>query len=143
MADQIFFEDVREGDELPPLEKHPTTTQLVQWAAAVGDFYPLHYDKDFANRAGQATVVIHGPLKHAFMADMLCRWMGPHGRIKRWAASYRGIDGPDGTFIVKGRVAKKSQEGGENRVELEVWGENGQGEKTTPGSATVILPSRG
>lgn len=143
MADQIFFEDVREGDELPALEKRPTTTQLVQWAAAVGDFYPVHYDKDFANRAGLATVILHGPLKHAFMADLISRWMGPRGRIKRWAASYRGTDAPGGTFIVKGRVAKKYREGGENRVELEVWGENGAGEKTTPGSATVILPSRG
>ena len=30
MADQVYWEDVSEGMDLPPLVKHPTTRQLVQ-----------------------------------------------------------------------------------------------------------------
>ncbi len=43
----------------------------------------------------------------------------------------------------RGVVTAKRQEGGENLVELEVWTENPEGQKTTPGTATVALPSRG
>jgi hypothetical protein len=39
-------------------------------------------------------------------------------------------------------VIKKYEEGGEHLVECEIWVENGKGEKTTPGSALVALPTR-
>ena len=47
MSEQIFFDDVEVGAEIGPLEKHPTTQQLVKYAGASGDFYQIHYDKDF------------------------------------------------------------------------------------------------
>ena len=37
----------------------------------------------------------------------------------------------------------KRQDGGEHLVDLEIWTENPQGQRTTPGTATVALPSRG
>jgi hypothetical protein len=39
-------------------------------------------------------------------------------------------------------VTKKYIKNGQHFVDCEIWLENGEGEKTTPGSATVILPSR-
>jgi len=47
-VDQVFYEDVSEGMEIPSLLKHPTTRQLVMWAGGSGDLYEIHYDKDFA-----------------------------------------------------------------------------------------------
>jgi hypothetical protein len=44
---------------------------------------------------------------------------------------------------VKGVVTAKRREGGENLVELDVWTENDEGKKTTPGTAVVALPSKG
>jgi hypothetical protein len=44
--------------------------------------------------------------------------------------------------MCKGKVIKKYIEGGKHLVDCEIWLENAQGEKTTPGSATVMLPSR-
>ena len=48
MAEQIYFEDVEEGSEIPTLRKDPTTQQLVKYAGASGDYYQIHYDKGFA-----------------------------------------------------------------------------------------------
>ncbi len=45
---QFYFEDVEAGSEIPSLEKEPSTQQLVKYAGASGDFYQIHYDKDFA-----------------------------------------------------------------------------------------------
>ena len=62
MPDQVFWDDVSEGMELPPVVKNPTTRQLVQYAGASGDFYEIHYDKDFAQGTGLDMVIIHvGP----------------------------------------------------------------------------------
>ena len=142
MPDQIFFEDVGEGDLLPEATERLTTTQLVQWAAAVGDFYPVHYDKDFAVGTGVSAVLVHGPLKHALLSRMVASWAGPQATVKRISCSFRGQDYPNQDFTVKGRVTGTRSEKGEHLVELEIWSENASGEKTTPGSAVVALPSR-
>ena len=41
-----------------------------------------------------------------------------------------------------GVITKKYQEGGQNFVELDIWTENPDGRKTSPGTALVTLPSR-
>ncbi len=142
MADQIYFEDVGEGDLLPEITERPTTTQLVHWAAAVGDFYPVHYDKDFAVGTGVPTVLVHGPFKHALLGRLVSSWAGPQATVKRVSCSFRGQDYPNQNLTVKGRVTGTRSENDENLVELEIWSENESGERTTPGSAIVALPSR-
>jgi acyl dehydratase len=48
MTNQLYWNDVTEGDELPALVKVATTQTLVQWAGASGDFNPLHFEDTFA-----------------------------------------------------------------------------------------------
>ncbi len=45
-------------------------------------------------------------------------------------------------LFCKGKVTKKRVEGGKNYVDADIWLENPAGDKTTLGSATVVLPSR-
>ena len=142
MTEQIYFEDVNEGDAIESVTKRPTTQQLVQWAAASGDFYQIHYDKDYAIGTGLDGVIIHGALKHAWLGDLLHRFTAPGGRVKRLSCSYRGMDIPGKKFVLQGAVTKKYREGGSYFVELEIWGENEAGQKTTPGTGLVTLPSR-
>ncbi len=142
MAEQVYFEDVNEGDEVPKLVKNCSTQQLVQWAAGSGDFYQIHYDKDFAQSTGLKDIIVHGALKHAFLGQLLHDWVGGQGRIKKFGCQYRGMDDAKQEIICRGVVTKKYQEGSQNIVELDVWTENPEGKKTTPGEATVTLPSR-
>ena len=140
---QVYFEDVQEGQEIPALKITPTTQQLVHWAAGSGDFYQIHYDQDFARSTGLQGVIVHGALKHALLGRMLWEWVRYDGRIKRYAVSYRGMDVPGQEMTCRGVVKAKRQENGENLVELEIWTENPEAQRTTPGTATVVLPSRG
>jgi acyl dehydratase len=139
---RLFFEDVHVGDEIPPLEKRPTTRQLVMYAGASDDYVPIHYDKDIAQAAGHRSVIVHGALKSAFLAQMLADWIGPAGRLVELEATYRGIDYPGDTLTCRGRVTGTRQVGARNLVDCEIRLENGAGETTTPGRATVALPSR-
>jgi acyl dehydratase len=140
---QVYFEDVKEGQEIPSIKITPSTQQLVHWAAGSGDFYQIHYDQDFAKSTGLQGIIVHGALKHALLGRMLWEWLRYDGKIKRYAVSYRGMDVPGQEMTLKGVITGKRQENGENIVELEIWTENPQGQKTTPGTATVSLPSRG
>lgn len=142
MANQVYFEDVEEGTEIPNLMKNCSTQQLVLWAAASGDFYQIHYDKDFAQSTGLKDIIVHGALKNAFLGQLLHDWIGEQGRIKKFGCSYRGMDDAKQDINCRGVVTKKSSENGEHLVELDIWTENPEGKKTTPGTAVVTLPSR-
>lgn len=143
MPDQVHWEDVSEGMELPSMVKNPTTRQLVQYAGASGDYYEIHYDKDFAQGTGLEDVILHGALKNAFLGHFVTQWMGPAGTLKRLGCQYRGMDSPGNPVTAKGTITKKYQENGYNLVDCDIWLENAEAQKTTPGTATVALPSRG
>ena len=142
MPEQVHFEDVQEGQEIPQLKKNCSTQQLVMWAAGSGDFYQIHYDKDFAQSTGLKGLIVHGALKHAFLGQLLHDWVGDQGRIKKFGCQYRGMDEPNQDITCRGVVTRKYSEGDQSFVELDIWTENPQGQKTSPGTALVTLPSK-
>lgn len=139
---QIYYEDIREGQDLPTLTKHPATRQLVMWAGASGDFYEIHYDKDFALSRGLRGVIVHGDLTASFLAQLITGWMGDNGTLRKFQTRNAGMLFPDEDIVCKGRAVKKSIEGKDHLVEVEMRAENPSGEKAVTGSALVILPSR-
>ena len=140
---QVYFEDVKEGQEIPALSQNCDSQRLVLWAAGSGDYYQIHYDKDFAQATGLPDRIVHGALKHALLGRLLHEWAGEQGRVRRVACQYRGMDMINRDVICKGVVKGKRQENGAGLVDLEVWTEDPDGNKTTPGTAVVALPSRG
>jgi len=154
MAEQVYWDDVSEGQEITPLVKNCSSQQLVMWAAGSGDFYQIHYDQGFAKGNNLQDIIVHGALKGAFLGQLLHDWAGDGGRIKRFGCQYRGMDYTNQDIICRGTVTKKYVEGADHLVDLEIWTETGapadngrpqnpQGQKTTPGTATVVLPARG
>ncbi|TET40013.1 MAG: hypothetical protein E3J65_02370 [Dehalococcoidia bacterium] len=153
MKKQLYYEDVEVGSEVTPLAKIATTQMLVKWAGASGDFNPLHYEDTFAANQGVGSPIVHGALKRAWLGHLMTDWIGEQGLLKRLSCQYRGMDKPrkmasmispeEGeTWWCKGTVTKKYIEDDQHIVECDIWVENGREEKTTPGTATVILPSR-
>jgi hydroxyacyl-ACP dehydratase HTD2-like protein with hotdog domain len=142
MAVQVYYEDIEIGTDLPALVKYPTTMQLVKYAGASGDYYQIHYDKDFANANGLPGVIVHGWLTLSFMGQMVTDWIGEGGVLLKLSGSYRGMNKVHEDIICNGKVTKKYVEDGKNCAKVEIWAENPQGEKTVTGNAVVSLPSR-
>ena len=150
---QLYWEDVDAGTEMLPRPKIATSLMLVKWAGASGDFNPHHYETEFAMTQGTGGVIVHGLLKHAWLIQFVTGWMGEEGTLKKFSCQYRGLDFPrkmqtmnepvDGeTWHCKGKVVKKYMEEDAHCVDLEIGLENGKGQVTTPGTATVVLPSK-
>jgi acyl dehydratase len=127
---------VEVGMELPELVKHPTTRQLVQYAGAQGDFYEIHYDQPYAQSVGLPGVILHGLLKAAFLGQLVTDWLGDQGTLEAFEVSYRGIDVPGKPYRCRGKVTA-IRDGGE--LDLEVWGEDPDGHRTTVGTATARI----
>jgi hydroxyacyl-ACP dehydratase HTD2-like protein with hotdog domain len=123
------------GMDLPELVKHPTTRQLVQYAGAQGDFYEIHYDQAYAQSVGLSGVILHGLLKAAFLGQLVTDWLGDKGTLKAFDVSYRGTDVPGRPYRCRGRVARVDGD----MAELELWGEDSDGNRTTLGTASVEM----
>jgi acyl dehydratase len=142
MADPVYYEDIEAGSGIPAVVKYPTTMQLVKYAGASGDYYQIHYDKDFALANGLPGVIVHGWLTLSFLGQMLTDWLGEEGTLVKLSGSYKGINRVNEDIICNGKITKKYVEENKHCARVEIWAENPQGEKTVTGSAVVILPSR-
>jgi acyl dehydratase len=139
---RVYFEDVKVGDELPPLVKGPIQQiQLTRYAGASGDFNPIHQDDEFARAAGMGGVFAHGMLSMGFVAQAVTDWAGA-GRVRKIGVRFAGLVRLKDTVTCRGRVVGTSQKDGVNLVELDVWAESQKGEKVVTGKATVSLPVR-
>jgi acyl dehydratase len=139
---RLYFEDVKVGDELPPLVKGPIAQiQLTRYAGASGDFNPIHQDDEFAKAAGMGGVFGHGMLSMGFVAQAVTDWAGA-GRVRKIGVRFAALVRLKDVVTCRGRVIATSQKNGVNLVELDIWAENGKGEKVVTGKATVALPSR-
>ena len=140
---RVYFEDVKVGDELPPLVKGPIQQiQLTRYAGASGDFNPIHQDDEFARAAGMGGVFAHGMLSMGFVAQSLTDWAGA-GTVRKVGVRFAGLVRLKDTVTCKGRIVRASRSGGAGLVDLELWAENQRGEKVVTGKATVALPTRG
>jgi acyl dehydratase len=142
---QLFFEDVAAGMELPPVVKGPlTTTHLVRWAAANGNYARIHWDLPFAQlQQGLENVVVNGSLKNQYVGQLLVDFAGQGGWLKRFYVQHRGMDYPGDVLTAFGTVTSKREVDGIGRVECMVGLQNSRGEQTASGTGTVLLPKRG
>jgi acyl dehydratase len=64
------------GQSLPPVEcAEISRTTLAKFAAASGDFNPMHIDIDVARGAGMDDVFAHGMLSMAYLGRALVHWV--------------------------------------------------------------------
>jgi len=142
---QRLFEDVVVGAELDPVIKGPiTTTHLVRWAAANGNYARIHWDLPFAQvNQGLQNVVVNGSLKNQYMGQLMVDFAGQSGWFKRFVVQHRGMDYPGDVLTATGRVSRVREVDGIGYVDCQVGLSNSRGHLTASGQATVVLPKRG
>jgi acyl dehydratase len=139
-ARPLRFEDVREGDEIPPfVVDNLTRTDLVRYAGASSDFNPIHHDQTFAEKAGLPTVFAHGMLSAGFVSKCVTDYVGREN-LRRFKVRFATRVWPGDTITCKGKVTRKYEEGGKRYIEGDVVALNQKGETAIAGSFTAELP---
>ena len=138
----LYFEDVREGDEAPPVAMaNIARTQIVKYAGASGDFNPIHHDELYAIRAGNDRVFAMGMMTAGFLSHMVTDWVGD-GNLRKYKVRFATRIWPGDTVTCKGKITKKYTKDGKNYVEADVFAENQNSEKAIMGTILAELPSR-
>ncbi|MEV6924854.1 MaoC family dehydratase [Dactylosporangium sp. NPDC051485] len=143
MIPQIYFEDVKEGDEIPTLTIAADQTQMFFFSAATYNGHRIHYDQSWAKGVeGYPDILVHGPLQAALLARAITDWIGADGRLVRYSIQNRASAFPGEELRFVGTVTAKREVDGQALVDLAIRGEKGDTEILMPGTATVALPKR-
>ncbi len=143
MSQEIYYEDINVGDEMPKLVKGPLQKlQHVMYAGASGDFNPLHTDDDFAKAVGLDGVIAHGMLIMGFVGQAITQWI-PRKYLKRFGVRFAGMTKPGNTITVKGNVVEKRVDGNENIIKCEVLAQDENGDVKVTGHFEAALPLKG
>jgi acyl dehydratase len=127
---KLYFEDVKEGDELPPFTvENLTRGDFVKYAGASGDFTPLHYDQTFVESAGIPTVFAMGMLNAGILSRLVADYAGLEN-LRRYKVRFATRVWPGDSVTCKGKVTKKAVENGEKIIEGDVQALNQKGEVT-------------
>lgn len=100
-----------------------------------------HHRESTAKEVGVPGVYDYGPQRSSWMASLVTNWMGDAGFLKRVRTQMRGFNIMGDCTWARGKVTRKYVKDGNALVDIEIRGENQRGELTTPGMATVLLPS--
>lgn len=102
----------------------------------------LHWEPERAQDLGIPTSYDYGAMREIWMMHALTDWMGDDAWLYRLRCEHRKFNYLGDTSWVRGTVTDKRREDGHAVVDLELTLTNQVGEVTTPGVATIILPSR-
>ena len=134
------WDDLTEGAAADPREVGPLTrTDFVRYQGASGDFNPIHHDEEFAQSAGFPTVFSVGMLQAGILGSFATDWLGPEN-IRSYGFQFREQVWPGDTLTCKATVARRYEEDGERRVDLELVCERQTGGAAIKGSATFAVP---
>jgi acyl dehydratase len=121
------FERVREVDTYRP----------TYYAAASGDFNPIHIDPAVAHEAGYPGVILQGMCTFAWLADACAAYVGDPARVNRVSARFTRPVQVGDVLTFRGRCA--AIEGG--TAKLQVSATNQRGEEVLKGAtAEARLP---
>lgn len=103
----------------------------------------VHWDPTFARRSGNPTTFDYGRMRETWLVHLCTDWMGDDAWLWRLDCEFRRFNYVGDTQWLRGTVVRRYlAEGDRPAVDLELRAENQRGELTTPGHATILLPSR-
>jgi acyl dehydratase len=129
------FAEIEEGDELPAGELELAAEQIRAYAQAAGMWAPRFTDEEAARQEGLPGMIAPGVLSMGLLVDHVERWAGV-GSLRRLGTTFRGVVRP-GRLRLCGAVTQRDD--ATRTVEIDVWLENVDGERSVIGTATVAL----
>jgi acyl dehydratase len=102
----------------------------------------VHWDPEFARRSGNPTTFDYGRMRETWLIHLCTDWMGDEAWLWKLDCEFRRFNYVGDTQWLSGTVTDHYLAEGRPAVDVELQALNQRGELTTPGHATILLPSR-
>jgi acyl dehydratase len=137
---QLYWDEVAEGDVLPTLCMPITVTRCVYLASATRDFSPHHSNRDYAQRSvGARDMFLNTPFNTGMLSRFATEWGGPLSRLRKVKLSMRENICAGDDMVIDGCITRRHSEGEDHLVDLaiQVSTQNGPAYEA---SVTLSLP---
>ena len=142
---RLAWEDVTVPTELTEVVDTVDYQRVVMNPGATWDYFPGHFDPEYAQRHGHPTIFVNTMHIAGFVDRIATDWSGPYSRVVRRKVSLLGSFYAGDSMVGRGRVVDKRLEtSGENPrhlVDLEIAVFNQRDELCCPAQVTLELPS--
>jgi acyl dehydratase len=102
----------------------------------------VHWDPEFARRSGNPTTFDYGRMRETWLIHLCTDWMGDDAWLWALDCEFRRFNYVGDTQWLRGTVTRRYLAAGDRpAVDLDLEAVNQRGELTTPGHATILLPS--
>ncbi|AYJ05693.1 MaoC family dehydratase [Mycobacterium avium subsp. avium] len=130
--------------ELPEVVDHISYQRVVENAGATWDYFPGHFDPDYARAQGNPTIYVNAMHLAGFADRVATEWAGPRSRVVRRAMRLAGPIYAGDTMIGRGRAVAKRRDTSVDPprclVDIEIEVTNQHGALCCPVELTVQLP---
>lgn len=141
MVDFKHWEDVSEGEQLPPIDFPITLKTLVAGVAGTRDFMPYHHDDSACEPLGIRAMFVNTMFNQAFYGRFATDWCGPESDFRATTLRMTGQLCPGDMAHCEGEVTRKYRDGDDYLVDIDMQTRNHLG-VTSMSSATMAMPSR-
>ncbi len=142
MSEQVTYDEVDVGVELPEVSYPVTRLSLVRYCGASGDFNFIHWNERIAKSVGLPDVIAHGMFTMAQAGRYVCDWAGPRAIVTEFGVRFSAMvvvpdDDKGATIEVSGQVTDKLDG---NLVALALTARSAGAKVLTRATAVVRLP---
>ena len=137
----VDWDDVVEGSVIPPIIDEITARRVVQNPGATGDYFPGHWDPDYAKRQGQRAIYANSLHIFGLLDRAVTEWAGPRSFLVRRNVRLVSSMYAGDTVAVNGTVADKRADGDDCLVDVTLTLTNQAGDVIATATTTVRLVS--
>ena len=142
MSDQITYDGVEAGVQIPAVSYPVTRLSLVKYCGASGDFNVIHWNERIAKSVGLPDVIAHGMLTMALAGRFLTEWAGDPGAVTEFGVRFSSPvvvpDDDKGALVEIAGVVTGKLDG--NQVAVDITARSGDAKVLTRAHAVVRLP---
>ena len=137
-ADGLDWAAVVAPCDLPDVVDDPTSYQrVVMNPGSTWDYFPGHFDPDYARAHGQPTIFVNTMHVAGFVDRVVTEWGGPYSRVVRRTLSLTGSIYAGDTMTGRVRITGKRHEHERRLLDFHVDVFNQRGELCCPADVTL------
>jgi len=131
--------------QLPEVVDHISYQRVVENSGATWDYFPGHFDPNYAQNQGNPTIYVNTMHLAGFADRIATDWAGPGSRVVRRALRLAGSVYAGDTMIGRGRAVAKRQDTSvdppRRLVDITIEVTNQHGELCCPVELTLQMPN--
>ena len=140
---KLTWDDVRVPTDLDEVVDHITYQRVVMNPGATWDYFPGHFDPEYAEKHGHPSIFVNTMHLAGFIDRIATDWAGPYSRVVRRKVSMVGSVYAGDSMVGRGTVVDKRREKSgdtmRHLVDLEIAIFNQRDELCCPAQVTLEL----